>query len=96
MPEREALHRAARQRKALALQLVPCLAHPVDLVILVPDPLDFRVWLRIPLMPHGGFGQVSLARQAVVICRLSADCCAIACRALDGAIGRTLQIDSTP
>lgn len=36
----QSLHRAARQIKALTLQLMPRLADPVDLIILIPAPLD--------------------------------------------------------
>ncbi len=54
-PEREAVHGASRQRKALALHLVPRLADSVDFVIVVPDPLEFRAQLCVTLSTRRGF-----------------------------------------
>ena len=51
MSREGALHRAARQLKTLSFQLMPRLADPIDLIILIPDTFDLRAQLRIPLMP---------------------------------------------
>jgi hypothetical protein len=75
---------------------MPRLANPVDLIILVPNPFDLGAQNRVALVACRGFGGIGSARQTMVICPLSADCFAIACRAMDGATGSTLQIDSTP
>lgn len=75
---------------------MPRLANAVDLVVLIPDPFDLGTQLRIPLMPRRRFGRINEACETVVICLLSTDGSAIACQAVDGAIGRTLQINSTP
>jgi len=75
---------------------MPCLADTIDLIVLIPDPFDLGTQLRIALMPSRSFGRVRSAYKLVIKCSLPADCFAIACRAMDGAIGRTLQIDSTP
>lgn len=54
-PERETVHRAARQRKALPLKLMPRLADPVDLIVFVPDPFNLGAKLCVTLMPRRGF-----------------------------------------
>ena len=48
---------------------MPRLANPVDLIILILDPCDFRTQFRISLLPRRGLGRVSEARQAMVVCR---------------------------
>ncbi len=92
----QALHSAACHLKALPLHLMPRLTNAVDLVVLIPHTFNLGAQLRVTLMPRRSFGWISETHQTVVICPLSADCYAIACRAMDGAIGSTLQIDSTP
>ena len=62
------VHRAARQLNALALQLVPRLAHPVYLIIFVPDPFDLGPKLCVTLMPCRSFGRVRSARKLVIEC----------------------------
>jgi len=42
---------ATRHVKALSPQLVPDLAHPINLEIFIPDTLDLRKQNRIPLGP---------------------------------------------
>lgn len=92
----QTLHSAVRHLKAFPRHLMPRLTTPADLITCIPDPFDFRTQLRIPLMSRRSFGRISEARQTVAICPLPADCYAIAGRSMDGAIGRSLQIDPTP
>jgi hypothetical protein len=95
-PFHQTLHSAVRHLKAFSRHLMSRLTTPADLITCIPDPFDFRTQLRIPLMSRRSFGRISEARQTVAICPLPADCYAIAGRSMDGAIGRSLQIDPTP
>lgn len=79
-PERASLHGAAREFKTLASELMPCLADPVDLVILIPVQLVLGAQLHVTLMPRRSFGRISQARRTVAICPLSEHCLAMPCR----------------
>jgi hypothetical protein len=72
----------ARHINAFALQLTPDLANPVDLDVLFPDPRNIRPQNGIPL--RSCRCPAGVHRQATWA------------RYVDGAIGSTLQIGSTP
>ena len=76
-------HRAAGHIKAFAAHLVPDLAHPVDLEVLIPDTLHLSAQNLITLgairrtIRIAGNGQMFM-------------------RQVEGAIGKTRRIGSTP
>src|SRR5205814_2988446 len=59
-PAHQAFHRAAGHLAALAVQLLPDLASPVDLVVLVVDLDDQRDQLLIPPLPRRGLTALDL------------------------------------
>lgn len=67
----QALHGATRERKALPLQLVPCLAHPIDLIVFIPNPFDLWLQFRISLLSRRCFERISATCEAVIECSLS-------------------------
>ena len=80
------MHRSAR---------IKCVFEP-DLPASVPNLADFGPQHRIPRLANGCLCRIGTHCQAGVAAPLSADFFAIACRALDGATCKTLQIDLTP
>ena len=74
--------RAARDREAFPPQLPPDLAHAIDAEVLIEHPPDLDFQIRVAADPLGRReGSARLAAWAWYV---------------DGAIGRTLQIGSTP
>jgi hypothetical protein len=66
----------------LAAQLLPHLARPIDLVVLVIDPLNREAEVVVALGPCRALGRIDLSRVVPVVRRR--------------AIGSTAQIGSTP
>jgi transposase len=64
----KALHGATRERKALTLQLVPCLAHTIDLIVFIPNPFDLWLQFRISLLSRRCFGRIGATYEAVIEC----------------------------
>jgi hypothetical protein len=57
------ISRAARHLDALALQLPPDFADPIDLEILIEHPPDIGLKADIALCARRQFGRISLARR---------------------------------
>lgn len=88
-------HSAARNGELLALHLMPDLSDAVDFIVLFPNTFDLGAQIRVPSGTIGRQVRVFEDRSMRIECPLSL-ILRINCRAADWAIGKTLQIGSTP